>query len=86
MAAQTWSRLWGNSMIVIALAYIGLCFCLALLGTHRKFGYWGYFFCSLFLTPLVGSIVLLGSDPRQQIKKKCPKCAYPLDSSEARNV
>jgi hypothetical protein len=65
-------------MIIIVFAYLGLCFCIALIGTNRKFGYWGYFFCSLFLTPLIGAIVLLGSDKRPKNMKKCPKCAFPL--------
>jgi len=65
-------------MIIITLAYIGLCFFIALLGANRKFGYWGYFFCSLFLTPLIGIIVLLGSDNRPKVPKKCPKCSYQL--------
>lgn len=65
-------------MIVIAFAYLGLCFLIALLGADRKFGYWGYFFCAFFLTPLIGTIVLLGSDKRRQLPKKCPKCSYPL--------
>lgn len=64
--------------MIIALAYIALCFIIALIGTNRKFGYWGYFFCSLFLTPIVGSIVLLGSDPRAKVPKKCPRCSHPL--------
>jgi hypothetical protein len=65
-------------MVVIGLAYIGLCFIIALVGTNRKFGYWGYFFCSLFLSPMIGAIVLLGSDIRPKKLKKCPKCSYPL--------
>lgn len=31
-------------------------------GRNRKFGFWGYFFCSLALTPVVGVIILLASD------------------------
>lgn len=69
-------------VVVIALAYIGLCFILALIGTNRKFGYWGYFFVSLFLTPIIGSIVLLGSDKRSKPLKKCPKCTYDLASGK----
>lgn len=65
-------------MIVIAFAYLGLCFIVALIGTNRKFGYWGYFFCSLFFTPPIGALILLGSDKRPAKPKKCPKCAYPL--------
>ena len=33
------------------------------LGRNRKFGFWGYFFCSLALTPVIGLIILLASDP-----------------------
>jgi len=73
-------------MIIMALAYLGLCFMIAWIGNNRKFGYWGYFFCSLFLTPVVGAIVLLGSDKRPETLKKCPKCAYPLDRADIRNV
>jgi len=76
----------GQIMIIMALAYLGLCFIIAFLGTNRKFGYWGYFFSSLFLTPVVGAIVLLGSDKRSETLKKCPKCAYPLDRADVRNV
>ncbi len=65
-------------IIIEILAYLMLCFCLALIGKNRKFGYWGYFFCSLFLTPIIGAIVLLGSDKRQKKINKCPKCDCPL--------
>jgi hypothetical protein len=65
-------------MILIVFAYLGLCFCIALLGTDRKFGYWGYFFCALFLTPFIGALVLLGSDKRRKLPKKCPNCSYSL--------
>jgi hypothetical protein len=33
------------------------------LGRNRKFGFWGYFFGSLALTPFIGLIILLASDP-----------------------
>jgi hypothetical protein len=67
----------GNAMI-IATVYIALCFIIALIGSDRKFGFWGYFFCSLFLTPFIGALVLLASDERPKPLKKCPKCSYPL--------
>lgn len=35
------------------------------LGRRRTFGFWGYFFCSLALTPLVGVVALLASPPRK---------------------
>jgi hypothetical protein len=68
--------------MIFALAYIGLCFIIALLGANRKFGYWGYFLCSLLLTPPVGALVLLGSDPRRKRPKKCPKCFSSLSNTK----
>ena len=44
--------------------YLALTVLIALLGIRRKFGFWGYFFCSLFLTPIIGAIILLASDKR----------------------
>jgi hypothetical protein len=65
--------------MIIPIAYIVLCFIIALIGTNRKFGFWGYFFCSLFLTPFIGALILLASDRRpKQPEKTCPRCSYPL--------
>jgi hypothetical protein len=52
-------------MIVIVWSTLALM--IGLLGANRKFGFWGYFFASLFLTPLLGLILVLASDkmPRQ---------------------
>jgi len=35
---------------------------IALLGINRKMGFWGYFFSSLLLSPLMGILLLLVSD------------------------
>ena len=50
------------------VVYFALSFVIALMGSKRKFGFWGYFFCSLALTPFVGTIVLLGSDAKKKDK------------------
>lgn len=34
----------------------------ATFGQKRKFGYWGYFFASLLLTPLIGILLVIASD------------------------
>jgi hypothetical protein len=47
------------------ILYVGLSLLIAFLGMNRKFGFWGYLFCSLLLTPVVGLIVLLASSRRQ---------------------
>jgi hypothetical protein len=38
-------------------------------GRSLRFGFWGYFFASLFFTPLVGMILVIGSMP---VKDKQP--------------
>ena len=50
-------------MIAIYLLYLGTSLLIAFLGTRRKFGFWGYFFGSLLLTPCIGVLLLLASDP-----------------------
>jgi uncharacterized membrane protein len=46
----------------VSFVYITICFGVACLGINRKFGFWGYFFGSLLLTPLIGIILVVGSD------------------------
>ncbi len=45
---------------MIAL-YIGLAVIVAFLGRRRKFGFWGYLFASLLLTPAFGLLLVLAS-------------------------
>lgn len=37
----------------------------ALMGMNRKFGFWGYFFASMLLSPLIGLFLVLASDRRR---------------------
>lgn len=64
---------------MIYLVYAGFCLLIALLGRHRKFGFWGYFFCSVFLTPIVGALIMLASDIRVSKVTRCPKCDTRID-------
>lgn len=43
---------------------------IALLGINRKMGFWGYFFASIVLTPIIGLLLLLVSDPKPRVKKQ----------------
>jgi len=56
-----------HNIILIGI-YIGLSFFVALLGMNRKWGFWGYFFGSLLLSPLIGILLVLASDPRPSDK------------------
>ena len=59
---------------MIYITILLLSFVVGLLGKNRKFGFWGYFFASLLLTPILGLILVLASD------KKKPK---PLETEKA---
>ena len=59
---------------MIYITILLLSFIVGLLGKNRKFGFWGYFFASLLLTPILGLILVLASD------KKKPK---PLETEKA---
>ncbi len=52
--------------LIIALIFVILSLIIAFFGTDRKFGFWGYFFCSLLLTPAMGLIILLASDKKKR--------------------
>ncbi|NRB16801.1 MAG: hypothetical protein HRU33_04275 [Rhodobacteraceae bacterium] len=50
----------------IAAAYLLICGVLGIVGRHRKLGGWAYFFASICLTPLLGVLLLMASDPRHR--------------------
>lgn len=41
--------------------YVGLSLVIGFLGQNRKFGFWGFFFSSLLLTPLAGLLAYFAS-------------------------
>lgn len=57
-------------MFIIGLLWIALSLLVGYVGRHRKFGFWGYMFVSLFLTPLVGFLTVLSSDARKNIEAR----------------
>lgn len=51
-------------MIGIAIsAWIFLSLLIAIVGRKYRFGFWGYFFGSILLTPLIGFLLLLAAVP-----------------------
>lgn len=52
----------------IILVYVLLCMLIAFLGRNRKWGFWGYLWSSVFLSPLMGLLFLLASDPKPPMK------------------
>ena len=56
-------------MPLFFLVYIVLCIFVGIVGMNRKFGFWGYFFASVALTPLIGIIMVFASDKRKTEKQ-----------------
>lgn len=54
-------------MIKYWLIYIVICVVIGMLGDHRKWGFWGYFFASLFFSPFFGVLLVMASDPRKEV-------------------
>ncbi|MDD5272250.1 MAG: hypothetical protein PHU14_05980 [Methylovulum sp.] len=50
---------------MIMLLYILACVLIAVFGINKKFGFWGYFFGSILLTPPIGIILVLASDNKK---------------------
>ncbi|MBF0450347.1 MAG: hypothetical protein HQK75_06575 [Candidatus Magnetomorum sp.] len=46
------------------IIYLVLCLVIGFFGANRKFGFWGYFFGSIVLTPIIGLLLLFASDKR----------------------
>lgn len=53
-------------MLYVKIAYFVGCFVVGLLGQNRKMGFWGYFFGSILLSPIIGLLLVLASDPKKE--------------------
>jgi uncharacterized membrane protein len=49
-------------LIPIITIYLLLALLMGLCGRNRKFGFWGYFFGSIVLTPVIGFLLVIASD------------------------
>jgi uncharacterized membrane protein len=48
------------------LAYLLFCLLAGIIGSNSKLGFWGFFFLSVFTTPLVGVVVAVMGSPSQE--------------------
>ena len=51
--------------VILILVNIALAYFIGFLGRNRKLGFWGHFFASLLLTPIIGLLLILATDPRK---------------------
>jgi hypothetical protein len=53
-------------ILMIVLIWITLAVLIGAFGRHRSMGFWGYFFASLVLTPVLGLLLVLVSGKRSE--------------------
>jgi hypothetical protein len=51
--------------MIFFLVYVAFCFLVAVVGKSRPLRFWGYFFCSFLLTPMVGLLLLLAAGKKR---------------------
>jgi len=57
--------------VILILVNIVLAYFIGFLGRNRKLGFWGHFFASLLLTPIIGFLLIIATDPRKdEVVKK----------------
>ncbi|MDR0389647.1 MAG: hypothetical protein LBH73_06210 [Spirochaetaceae bacterium] len=49
--------------VLLVIVNIAVCYVIGVLGRNRKLGFWGHFFASLLLTPVIGLLLVVATDP-----------------------
>jgi hypothetical protein len=65
--------------VLLVLVNFVVCYFIGVLGRNRKLGFWGHFFASLLLTPVIGLLLVVATDPvrnRDEAKMAKPKTAF----------
>lgn len=57
-------------MIPLIAAWLILAVVIGFFGRNRRFRFWGYFFASILLTPIVGILLLLAAIPLKEPKHR----------------
>jgi amino acid transporter len=52
--------------VCLSLGYLILCFIVGYFGRNRSMTFWGYFFASIVLTPLVGLLLVIISKKKEE--------------------
>ena len=55
------------------------------LGRRLRFGFWGYFFVSILLTPVIGLLMLIAAVPTKTMRKTIATKAQKRGYNEARS-
>ncbi len=66
-------------MLNYSIPYFAAALLIAFLGINRTMGFWGYFFASLMLTPVMGILLLLTSGAKPEVEK--PEVEKPAEKT-----
>lgn len=56
-------------MLVLVIAWVIASVLIGFMGRRQRFGFWGYFFGSMLLSPILGLLLLIGATPTREQKK-----------------
>jgi hypothetical protein len=59
-------------MMSVVAAWLILALIIAFLGRGRRFGFWGYLFASILLTPVIGLLLLIAAIPVSRPQPRHP--------------
>ena len=62
-------------MPIIIPAWLLGAILVAFFGRNRRFGFWGYFFASILLTPIVGLLMLFAAIPTKADRNRYKRAA-----------
>ncbi|MDR0388524.1 MAG: hypothetical protein LBH73_00460 [Spirochaetaceae bacterium] len=49
--------------VLLIIVNFVVCYFIGVLGRNRKLGFWGHLFASLLLTPVIGLLLVVATDP-----------------------
>lgn len=56
--------------MMLYLIYFVVSLLIGLIGRNKRFGFWGFFFGSILLTPIIGLLLLLAATPVKSTDKQ----------------
>jgi hypothetical protein len=72
------------SPYVLPILYVLGSLLVAVIGRHRKWGFWGYFWASLLMSPVLGTLFVLAGDAPPRRRAPAPAPAPAPSASPAK--
>ena len=56
-------------MVMLIPFWVAGAIVIGFLGRKQRFGFWGYFFASIMLTPIIGMLILIAATPTREARR-----------------